>query len=94
MIETNLHLADAFFARWPDLFTWRRPLGGSVALVEMQVPSVTAFSERLAEEAGVLILPAVNLGSDDRHMRIGFGRRGFGEALKKFEEYLENRYSR
>ena len=87
-IEANLGLAGDFFARRPDLFTWRRPLAGSVALVGMNVPSVNAFAERLAEEAGVLIHPAVTLGSDDQHARFGFGRSGFGEALEKFEAYL------
>ncbi len=89
-IERNLQLAEAFFARWPRLFTWRRPLAGSVALVGMQVPSVRALAARLAEQAGVLIHPATTLGSDDRHMRMGFGRSGFGEALDKFEAYLRS----
>jgi aspartate/methionine/tyrosine aminotransferase len=89
-IEHNLKLADAFFARWPDLFTWRRPLSGSVALVEMNVPSVTDFAIQLAEKAGVLILPATTLGSDDQHMRMGFGRAGFEEALEKFEAFLKD----
>ncbi|MEZ4770146.1 MAG: pyridoxal phosphate-dependent aminotransferase [Caldilineales bacterium] len=87
-IERNLQLADAFFHQWPDLFTWRRPMAGSVALVGMNVPSVTEFAHRLAEEAGVLILPAASMGSDDQHMRMGFGRRAFGEALATFEGYL------
>ena len=89
-IEHNLALADLFFERWPDLFTWRKPMAGSVALVGMHVPSVMDFAVQLAEKAGVLILPATTLGSNDQHMRIGFGRAAFGEALEKFEEYLKN----
>jgi len=88
-IEHNLRLADAFFQRWPELFTWRKPMAGSIALVGMHVPSVMAYATRLAEEAGVLILPAVTLGADDQHMRMGFGRAAFGKALEKFEEYLQ-----
>ena len=87
-IEHNLQLADAFFHRWPDLFRWRKPMAGSVALVGMDVPSVTAFATQLAERAGVLILPGVTLGADDQHMRMGFGRAAFGEALERFEAYL------
>ncbi len=87
-IEHNLQLADAFFGRWPDLFRWRSPQAGSVALVGMAVPSVTDFATYLAARAGVLILPAVTLGSDDHHMRMGFGRSLFGEALEKFEAHL------
>ncbi|MDJ0756216.1 MAG: pyridoxal phosphate-dependent aminotransferase [Ardenticatenaceae bacterium] len=88
-IEQNLKAADDFFARWPDLFTWRRPQAGSTALVEIHVPSVTELAETLAKDAGVLIHPGTTLGSDDRHMRMGFGRRGFSAALEKFEQYLK-----
>lgn len=91
-IEHNLHLAEAFFSRWPGLFHWRRPQAGSVALVGMNVPSVTNFAAEMAEKAGVLILPALNLGGDDHHFRLGFGRDAFGEALEKFEEYLHLQY--
>ena len=87
-IEKNLRLADPFFRRWMDLFTWRKPMAGSTGLVGMQVPSVTAFAAELAEKAGVLIHPAATLGADDQHMRMGFGRKAFGEALGKFEDYL------
>jgi len=87
-IEHNLALVESFFQRWPENFTWRRPMAGSVALVGMDVPSVTDYAAKLADEAGVLIHPAVLLGWDDRHMRMGFGRRAFGEALGVFEAYL------
>jgi aspartate/methionine/tyrosine aminotransferase len=89
-IERNLRIANAFFQRWPALFTWRRPMAGSTALVGMNVPSVREFATQLAEQAGVLIHPAVTLGSDDQHMRMGFGRAAFGEALAVFERYLES----
>jgi aspartate/methionine/tyrosine aminotransferase len=89
-IEQNLQLANAFFKRWPAIFTWREPMAGSTALVGMNVPSVAAYATQLAEEAGVLILPAVTLGSDDHHMRLGFGRSAFGAALEKFEAYLNS----
>jgi aspartate/methionine/tyrosine aminotransferase len=87
-IEHNLALAESFFARWPELFVWKRPLAGSVALVKMNIPSVTAFSTQIANEAGILIHPATTLGSDDQHMRMGFGRATFATALQKFEAYL------
>jgi aspartate/methionine/tyrosine aminotransferase len=88
-IELNLDLAEAFFARWPERFTWRRPMAGSVALVGYDVPSVEEVAIRLAEQEGILIHPARILGSDDHHMRIGLGRDNFGIALEKFERWLE-----
>ncbi len=88
-IEQNLHVAEAFFRRWPDLFSWRRPQAGSVALVGMNVPSVMAYATKLVAEAGVL-LPAVTLGGTDAQMRMGFGRAAFPQALEKFEAYLRS----
>ena len=64
-------------------------MAGSVALVGMNVPSITVFAAQLAKNAGILILPATTLGSDDQHLRMGFGRAAFGEALEKFEAYLK-----
>ena len=87
-IEKNLDIAEAFFSRHADMFSWKRPMAGSVSLVEMGVPSVSAFAEKLAREAGVLILPAEAMGYHDRYMRMGFGRTGFSEALERFEEYV------
>jgi len=52
------------------------------------VPSVTALARQLAAEEGVLIQSAAMLGGDDRHMRIGLGRDGFGAALERFEAWL------
>lgn len=89
LIERNLALAEAFFARWPELFVWRPPRAGSVALVEMRVPSVSRLAEKLAAEAGILIHPATTLGGTDQQMRMGFGRKAFPNALARFETYLE-----
>ncbi len=88
-IEANLALAEDFFQRWGDLFVWRRPMAGSVALIKMNVPSVTAFATKMAESAGILIHPAVTLGASDQHLRMGFGRAAFSQALDKFDAYLQ-----
>ena len=87
-INSNLHIADQFFHRWPEHFTWRRPLAGSTALVRFHVNSVNHITERLAAEAGVLIQSGETLGSDDQHMRIGLGRATFATALGKFDNWL------
>lgn len=89
IIEQNLALAEAFFGRWSELFVWRRPLAGSTGLVRMNVPSVTTFAEQLVQGAGVLIQPAVMLGTDDHYFRMGFGREAFGEALQQLDNYLQ-----
>lgn len=88
IIAKNLKLADSFFEHWKDFFSWRPPQAGSVALVGLSVPSTTAYCHHLAGEAGVLLLPSSFLGYDDRHVRFGFGRTTFPEALRHYEDYL------
>ena len=88
ILAENLEIAESFFARWPGLFKWHRPLGGSTALLGFDVPSVSELSARLASEEGILIQSGAMLGASDGHMRIGLGRRNFGEALSRFEEWL------
>jgi aspartate/methionine/tyrosine aminotransferase len=88
LIRANIALVEPFFQRWPDLFTWRPPLAGSIAFVGLDVPSATDYCHDLAQTAGVLLLPGACMGYEDRYVRFGFGRRGFGAALKQYEAYL------
>ena len=88
LVNENKRIAAQFFDRWPNLFQWNPPQGGSTALVGFHVDSVTEISERLATEADILIQPGTTLGSDDQHMRIGLGRKQFPLALAQFEAWL------
>lgn len=88
IIRKNLAIAEAFFARWPDLFTWRPPQAGSIALVELHQPSATAYCDQLVADAGVMLLPSSCLGYGDGHVRMGFGRESFARDLERYEEYL------
>lgn len=88
IIAANLATAGDFFRRWPALFTWRPPRAGSVALVGWKPGSATDYCRRLAEEAGVLLLPGSCLGSDENHVRFGFGRADFAANLARYENYL------
>jgi aspartate/methionine/tyrosine aminotransferase len=88
IVAANLALAEPFFARHGDLFHWRPPQAGSIALVGLNVPSAAAYCRDLARDAGVLLLPGGHLGADDRSVRFGFGRVNFGEALARYEAHL------
>jgi aspartate/methionine/tyrosine aminotransferase len=88
IIKQNIKEANRFFERWRDLFEWRSPAAGSVALVGVEVPSATTYCHELAREAGVLLLPSTFLGYDDRHVRFGFGRVSFADALAHYDGYL------
>ena len=88
IVESNLAEATSFFGRWPELFTWRPPQAGSVALVGLNQPSATAYCQELARDAGVLLLPSSCMGYGDGHVRFGLGRTDFKQNLAIYEAYL------
>ncbi|MEL7254135.1 MAG: pyridoxal phosphate-dependent aminotransferase [Pseudomonadota bacterium] len=94
IVDENLPKWDAFFARFPDLFEWRRPDGSCMAFPRyLGADGVEAFCQRLVEEAGVLLLPSTIYSSElsetptDR-FRLGFGRTGLDEGLAAMEAHL------
>jgi aspartate/methionine/tyrosine aminotransferase len=88
IIRDHLALAEPFFARWRDVFRWNRPQAGSVALAGLRAGSAEEFCERLVAEQGVILLPSTGLGFGDGHVRFGFGRLNFPEALEQLDRYL------
>ena len=91
IIEGNLALLDAFFARQRDKLTWQRPRAGSIALPRFaERLDGAALCQAAIDDAGVLLAPGSTFGADDNHFRIGFGRADMAEALVRLEEYLES----
>jgi len=88
LIRGNLQVLDAFFARHPERFSWRRPLAGPVAFPRLRGAEVEGFCNRLREGSGVLLLPGSVFGDRDNHFRIGFGRADLPEAVAHLEEAL------
>ena len=88
IVLNNLELAEPFFSRWGTVFRWNRPQAGSVAFVGLRGQSAREFSDRLAAEQGVLLLPSTGLGFGDGHVRFGLGRLSFPDGLKQLERYL------
>lgn len=89
IIRKNLKLLDEFFKQHNQQVRWVRPKAGPITLVEI-IPKIdmTAFSEHLRKEQGVLILPGSIFDYSDQHFRLGFGRDNLPAALKKFEGFL------
>lgn len=91
IIAENLQTADAFFARHAHLFTYNRPQAGPIGFPRMQLSEpVGQFCERLAHEAGVLLLPGSVYGIKEPYFRMGYGRKTFAAHLEKFEAWLES----
>jgi aspartate/methionine/tyrosine aminotransferase len=97
IVAGNLPLFGAFFARFPDLFDWVPPDGGCVAFPRyLGAEGVEAMGTDLAEQEGVLLLPASIYASEltptpaDR-FRIGVGRRDPQQALDAWAGWLDKR---
>jgi aspartate/methionine/tyrosine aminotransferase len=89
IVAANLALLDSFFARHSDRFAWIRPRAGSTGFTRLldEMP-VEEFSQRLAREKGVLLLPGTLFGHGGNHFRLGYGRTDMPEALQRLEAWV------
>ena len=89
VIAQNLQIADAFFARYAHLFTYNRPQAGPIGFPHMRIDEPMGdLCEKLAHEAGVLLLPGSVYGIKEPYFRMGYGRKTFAAHLARFEEWL------
>ena len=87
LVLANLALADGFVGRHAELVDWVRPSASPIGFPRLRVPDTQAFCERLAADAGVLLLPG-EVYDEPGHVRLGLGRVGVPEALARLEAYL------
>ncbi len=89
IIKGNIRLAEAFFAKYPQVFEPKKipcgPVGFHKLLLNMPIEE---FCQLAVEKKGVLLLPATMYDIKEPYFRMGYGRKGFAESLKKFEEFL------
>ena len=89
LIRDNMQLADAFFSRYPKLFSPRPITCGPVAFHKLLLDMpVKDFCQMAVDKKGVLLLPADIYDFDGQYFRMGYGRKAVPEALAKFEEFL------
>ena len=90
IIHDNLRHADRFFADNADLVEWVRPRVGCIGFPKLlRGPSTEKLAARLAEEAGVMLLPG-EVYDYPGHFRLGLGRSNFPEALQRLERFIEH----
>lgn len=98
IVLRNIQLLDAFVQRHPSSIRWVRPESGTVAFLELLLPtSIDQFTEELVEKTGVLIMPASVFDVRGNFFRVGFGRCNMPEVLNRFEQFLtsyENLYQK
>jgi aspartate/methionine/tyrosine aminotransferase len=88
IVVSNLDRFDEFFARRSTLFGWRRPRAGTTGFPSYLGGSSEAFCARLAEHAGVLLLPSTVFDTGDERVRVGYGRADLPEALDALDAFI------
>lgn len=92
IIRTNLNLLESFAERHQDWFLWKTPKAGSIAFPALRIDiKVEDFCKDLVNKKGVMLLPHTVYDFDRPHVRIGFGRKNFPQALRFFEQFIEER---
>ena len=66
---------------------WVRPDASPIGFPRLRVPDTHAFCERLAADAGVLLLPG-EVYDVPGHVRLGLGRRGAARGVRRLERFL------
>jgi aspartate/methionine/tyrosine aminotransferase len=87
LVLENLELADAFLERYSTVLDWVRPSASPIGFPRLRVPDTQAFCERLAADAGVLLLPG-EVYDEPGHVRFGLGRTRAAEAFARLDEFL------
>jgi aspartate/methionine/tyrosine aminotransferase len=88
LIAENLPLIDGLIERRAETFSWIRPSAGPIGFARVSgIADVTAWCERIATDAGVLLLPGSVYGEPE-HVRLGYGRANAAEAIERLESYL------
>lgn len=88
IVARNRPLIESFMERHSDAFAWRPPQAGPIAFARYEPGGATAFCERLAETRDVMLLPSGVFEWGDSHVRFGFGRASFPQALLALEAAL------
>jgi aspartate/methionine/tyrosine aminotransferase len=88
IVRANVECADEFFARNAETVSWVKPHAGTVAFPRLLEGNIDTFAAQLAEEDGVLILPASQFGYRGNNFRLGLGRRDMPVGLAALEARL------
>ncbi|MBI3241526.1 MAG: aminotransferase class I/II-fold pyridoxal phosphate-dependent enzyme [Chloroflexi bacterium] len=95
IIQSNVKVAEAFFAAHSDQLQWIKPLAGSIAFPRwLAAKPVETFCQEMLDQHGVMIVPGSifdypsQLHDQSQHFRVGLGRLNFPEALERVRDYF------
>jgi aspartate/methionine/tyrosine aminotransferase len=93
IIRDNILYATSFFNKYPQLFQWLPPVGGSIAFPRwLGDGSVEQFCQDVVEHQGVMIVPGKLFDADGEYFRVGLGRKNFSEAVGCVEKEIQQRH--
>ena len=88
-VRANIEALAAFVAAHAHVLSWARPKAGPLAFARLREGmSAQALCAAAAARAGIMLLPSTAFFYGDAHVRIGFGRADFAEALDRFGQFL------
>lgn len=94
IIKENIRILDSFFNKRKSQFYWIKPKAGSIAFPMIKFEqNIEDFCDNLFRNKGVLLSPGTKFDFDNKHFRIGFGRKKMPFGLKLLEQYLEEFYN-
>ncbi len=89
IIANNREKLTQFMTLHADFFEMREPQAGPICFPRWRGKSASLFCERLAAEAGIMLLPSTVYEAGDAHVRVGFGRENFAVGLEALAAYLK-----
>jgi aspartate/methionine/tyrosine aminotransferase len=85
-IVRNKILFWEFAMRHPELVELVLPKAGSTSFVKLKIEKSTLdYCEDLVQQTGIMMVPSEMFEYGDEHVRVGFGRENFNEALLVWE---------
>ena len=91
-IKRNLDLLEKFFADHTENFSWIKPRAGTICFPRISFSEGSdKFCEDVIRKLSIMLLPSTVYGYDNKHVRIGFGRENFQNALTRFGEYFDEK---
>ena len=88
LLARNLRALSAFMERHADTFRWQPPLGGTTTYPALRAGGADARCDAWVRTRGLLLVPSTLFDDGDAHLRVGYGRASFPEALAAWDEAL------
>jgi aspartate/methionine/tyrosine aminotransferase len=89
-LARNVAVLETFMRSHEDHFRWQRPQAGSVCFPRLlTTDDAERFCQTLVEEASIMLVPSTLFDYGGRHVRVGFGRESFPQALERLAEHLD-----